>query len=169
MSQSMLLSPLKARSRSVHLAISCTQGSAVRPRLQLPSKEVAKPVSPATRKLTNTEINLELKELLRGSKIVLSSKQQRRIISRRIKTKGPICSKCSSRTPKSEACRWNKNCSKCNEVHIHDMCNIKKYFSCSMSARSNSCLMSLQDIPLNKSRSLARVMFDNSSEVMLVS
>ena len=38
-----------------------------------------------------------------------------------------------------------------------------------MSARSNSCLMSLQDIPLHKSRSLAQVMFDNGSEVTLVS
>ena len=49
------------------------------------------------------------------------------------------------------------------------MCDIKKYFSCSMSARSNSCLMSLQDIPLHKSKSLARVIFDNGSEVKLVS
>ena len=58
-------------------------GSAVRPRLQLPSKEVAKPVFPAARKLTNTETNLELKELQRGSKIVPSSKHQWRIRSKR--------------------------------------------------------------------------------------
>ena len=49
------------------------------------------------------------------------------------------------------------------------MCDIKKYFSCSMSARSNSCLMSLQDIPLHKSRSLAQLIFNNGSEVTLVS
>ena len=98
-----------------------------------------------------------------------ATEDQKQEIVKRIKTKGPICSKCSSWSHKSEDCRWNKSCSKCNEVHIFEMCDIKKYFSCSMSARSNSCLMSLQDIPLHNSRSLAQVMFDNGSEVMLVS
>ena len=84
-----------------------------------------------------------------------ASDDQKQEIIKKIKAKSPVCSKCLSWTHKSEDCRWNTNCSKCNEVHINDMCGIKKFFSCSMSAKSNACLMSLQDIPLHNSNNMA--------------
>ena len=56
-------------------------------------------------------------------------------IIKKIKAKSPVCSKCLSWTHKSEDCRWNTSCSKCNEVHINDMCGIKNFFFCSMSSK----------------------------------
>ena len=46
---------------------------------------------------------------------------------------------------------------------------IKKYFSCAVSGRSNTCFMSLQDIPITNLNRKARVMFDNGFEISLVS
>ena len=68
-----------------------------------------------------------------------------------MKAKNPVCSKCSSWTHCDDVCNWKGTCAKCNKVHINDMCSIKKFFSCSVSVRSNVCLMSLQDIPVANS------------------
>ena len=77
--------------------------------------------------------------------------------------------KCSAWSHMSEVCYWKQNCNKCNEVHINDLCNLKKFFSCSLSCNKGSCMMSLQDIPIKNSSIKARVMFDNGSEITLVS
>ena len=102
-----------------------------------------------------------------GFKAALDDQKQEMI--KKIKVKNPVCSKCSSWSHKGEDCNWKTNCPKCNEVHINDMCTLKKFFSCSVSAKSNACYMSLQDIPVHNSNNKARVMFDNGSEITLVS
>merc|ERR1712114_131917 len=87
----------------------------------------------------------------------------------KLKEKHPVCSKCSGWSHKTEACNWKGSCSKCNEVHIQDLCTIKKFLSCSLSSGNNCCLMSLQDVPVHNSIVKACVMFDNGSEINLVS
>merc|ERR1712030_118928 len=44
-----------------------------------------------------------------------------------------------------------------------------KVLICSLSSGNNCCLMSLQDVPVHNSTIKARVMFDNGSEITLVS
>ena len=88
---------------------------------------------------------------------------------KKLKSKHPVCAKCSSWSHQTEACNWRGNCSKCNEVHIQDLCSFKKFLVCSLSTGNNCCLMSLQDIPVCNSSIKARVMFDNGSEITLVS
>ena len=48
------------------------------------------------------------------------------------------------------------------------MCTLKSYFSCFASGRSNNYYLSLQDIPVSGYSHTARVMFDNGSEVTLI-
>merc|ERR1711867_111493 len=50
----------------------------------------------------------------------------------------------------------------------HSLCLLKKFFTCSLSTKG-SCMMSLQDIPVKNSSMKARTMFDNGSELTLVS
>ena len=88
--------------------------------------------------------------------------------SRKLK-KFLVCSKCSSWSHKSEVCFYKQNCSKCNEIHISNLWNIKRFFACSLSCNKGSCLMSLQNIPIKNSSSKAWVMFDNGSKITLVS
>merc|ERR1711867_387912 len=50
----------------------------------------------------------------------------------------------------------------------HSLCLLKKFFTCSLSTKG-SCMMSLQDIPVKNSSMKARTLFDNGSELTLVS
>ena len=90
-----------------------------------------------------------------------ASDDQKQEMVKKLKVKNPVCSKCLSWSHRAEACNWKSNCSKCNKVHINDLCSLKRFFSCSVSSRNNSCLMSLQDIPVHNSSTKAHVMFDN--------
>ena len=68
---------------------------------------------------------------------------------KKLKQSHPICGKCSSWAHRKELCTWKGLCSKCNQVHLHNMCTLKKYFSCLASEGSNNCYLSLQDIPVD--------------------
>ena len=94
---------------------------------------------------------------------------QKQEMVKKIKIKNPVCSKCSSWSHSDDSCNWKGTCVKRNEVHIHHMCSIKKYFSYSLSVRSNACFMSLLDKPVPNTNMKAQVMFDNGSEITLVS
>ena len=87
---------------------------------------------------------------------------------KKIKTKHPVCVKCSSWYHKTQDCTWKLNCTKCGEVHLNDLCSLKKFFTCSLSTKG-SCMMSLQDVPVKDSPTKARIMFDNGSKLTLVS
>merc|ERR1712121_579025 len=52
--------------------------------------------------------------------------------------------------------------------HLNDLCSLKKFFSCFLSSKG-LCMMSLQDVPIKNSSIKARTMFDNGSELTLVS
>ena len=88
---------------------------------------------------------------------------------KKLKVKLPVCMKCSNWSYKSDVVNWRQNCIESNEVHINDLCNQKKFFSCSLSHNKLSCLTSLQDIPIKNSSIKACLMFDNTSKITLVS
>ena len=93
---------------------------------------------------------------------------QKRDMVRKIKNKYPVCDKCSSWAHKSQDCTWKSACSKCGDVHLNDLCSIKRFFSCSLSTKG-SCMMSLQDVPIRNTSIKARTMFDNGLELTFVS
>ena len=93
---------------------------------------------------------------------------QKKEMVKKIKTKHPVCDKCSSWFHKSQDCTWKSTCTKCGDVHLNDLCSLKKFFTCSLSTKG-SCMMSLQDVPVKNSSIKARTMFDNGSELTLVS
>ena len=72
--------------------------------------------------------------------------EEKKQMVKKTKNKHPVCIKCSSWSHKTQDCNWKLNCSKCGEVHLNDLCNLKKFFSCSLSTKG-SCMMSLQDVP----------------------
>merc|ERR1712237_304409 len=93
---------------------------------------------------------------------------QKKEMVKKLKIKHPLCAKCSSWQHKSQDCTWKSNCTKCGEIHLNDLCLLKKFFTCYLSTKG-ACMMSLQDIPVMKSSIKARTMFDNGSEPTLVS
>ena len=92
---------------------------------------------------------------------------QKKDMVKKIKIKHPVCDKCSSWAHKSQDCTWKSACTKCGDVHLNDLCLLKRFFSCSLSTKG-SCMMSLQDVPIKNSSIKARTMFDNGSELTLV-
>ena len=58
---------------------------------------------------------------------------QKQALIKKVKAKLPICTKYSGWSHKTEVCNWKLQCSKCNEVHINELCLYKKFFSCSLS------------------------------------
>ena len=58
-----------------------------------------------------------------------ASDDQKQEMIKKIKVKNPVCSKSLSWSHKGEDCNWKTNCPKCNEVHINNMCTLKKFFS----------------------------------------
>ena len=93
---------------------------------------------------------------------------QKKEMVKKLKSKYPLCTKCSGWSHKSQDCTWKLNCSRCGENHLNDLCLLKKYFSCFLSSKG-LCMMSLQDVPIKNSSIKARTMFDNGSELTLVS
>ena len=59
--------------------------------------------------------------------------EQKQEMVKKLKLKLPICMKCSGWSHKSEVCNCRLHSNKCNEVPINDLCNLKKFFSCSLS------------------------------------
>merc|ERR1712082_258868 len=93
---------------------------------------------------------------------------EKRDMVRKIKNKYTVCDKCSSWAHKSQDCTWKSACLKCGDVHLNDLCLIKRFFSCSLSTKG-SCMTSLQDVPIRNTSIKARTMFDNGSKLPLVS
>ena len=60
-------------------------------------------------------------------------------------------------------------CEHCSQNHSSDACKFQAFFSCSVRAASIGGGMSLQDVPIDsKSGEVARVLFDNGSQMTLV-
>ena len=57
---------------------------------------------------------------------------QKKEMVKKIKAKHPVCVKCSSWYHKTQDCTWKLNCTKCGEVHLNDLCSLKKFFTCSL-------------------------------------
>merc|ERR1711895_188186 len=75
---------------------------------------------------------------------------QKKEMVKKLKTKYPLCAKCSGWYHKSQDCTWKANCTKCGETHLNDLCSLKKFFTCSLST-NGSYMMPLQDIPVKNS------------------
>ena len=87
-----------------------------------------------------------------------ANNDQKKEMVRKLKIKHPLCAKCSSWYHKSQDCTWKSNCTKCGEIHLNDLCSLKKFFTCYLSTKG-ACMMSLQDIPVRNSLIKARIMF----------
>ena len=68
---------------------------------------------------------------------------------RKLKLNHPVCSKCSSWSHPEDQCSWRGQCAKCSQVHLNDMCLLKRMFSCVTSEGNKNCFLSLQDIPIS--------------------
>ena len=87
---------------------------------------------------------------------------------KKLKSTHPVCSKCSSWTHNETQCTWWGQCTKYSQVHINEMCLLKKVFSCATSQGNNSCSLSIQDIPVAGYNYPACCLFDNGSEITLI-
>ena len=75
----------------------------------------------------------------------VANDDEKETLIKKVKTKHPVCAKCLSWYHKSQDCTWKSSCTKCGEVHINDLCLLKKFFTCPLSTKG-SCMMSLQDV-----------------------
>ena len=87
---------------------------------------------------------------------------------KKLKSTHPVCSKCSSWTHNESQCTWRGQCTKCSQVHINEMCLLKKVISYATSQGNNTCSLSIQDIPVAGYNYPARCLFNNGSEITLI-
>ena len=98
-----------------------------------------------------------------------ADEEEKEEMVKKIKTNHPVCTKCSSWSHSTEDCTWKLACEKCGEIHLNDLCNLKKFFTCTLSRNQGSSLMCLQDVNMRDSSVNARTLFDNGSELTLIS